>query len=91
MDQAVVTSGVGFFGMLIIGLVAGWIAKRVHGARHGLLTNLIVGVAGAFVAGKLAEVFRLHVYGFWSTLIAAIVGAILVLWLWRRLRGEGAQ
>jgi uncharacterized membrane protein YeaQ/YmgE (transglycosylase-associated protein family) len=89
MDEAQIASGVGFFGMLVIGVVAGWIAERVHGADHGLLTNLLVGVAGAFVAGKLAEVFRLHVYGFWSTLIAATVGAILVLWAWRLVRGQG--
>ena len=35
--------GVGFFGMLIIGILAGWIAEKVTSSDHGLLTNLLVG------------------------------------------------
>ena len=46
--------GVGFFGMLIIGLTAGYIAEKVTASDHGLLTNLLVGIAGSFVGGTLA-------------------------------------
>ncbi len=46
--------GVGFFSMLIIGLLAGWIASASR-INHGLLTNLLVGSRGSFVGGKLAE------------------------------------
>ena len=45
--------GVGFFGMLIIGILAGYIAEKVTSSDHGLLTNLLVGIAGAFVGGSL--------------------------------------
>ena len=41
--------GVGFFGMLVIGILAGYIAEKVTASDHGLLTNLLVGIAGAFV------------------------------------------
>jgi len=41
--------GVGFFGMLIIGIIAGWIAEKITASDHCLLTNLLVGAAGSFV------------------------------------------
>lgn len=80
--------GVGFFTMLLIGVLAGWIAERVTASDHGLLTNLIVGIAGAFIGGKLAEVLEIPVFGFFRTLVAAAVGAILLLWIWRAVRGR---
>jgi uncharacterized membrane protein YeaQ/YmgE (transglycosylase-associated protein family) len=90
MDQfaALGQPEVGFFTMLLIGVIAGWIAERVTASDHGLLTNLIVGIAGAFVGGKLAEVLAIPVFGFFRTLIAAAVGAVLLLWIWRALRGR---
>jgi uncharacterized membrane protein YeaQ/YmgE (transglycosylase-associated protein family) len=90
MDQfaALGQPGVGFFTMLLIGLIAGWIAERVTASDHGLLTNLLVGIAGAFVGGKLAEVLEIPVFGFFRTLVAAAVGAILLLWIWRAVRGR---
>lgn len=80
--------GVGFFTMLVIGVLAGWIAEKVTESNHGLLTNLIVGIAGAFVGGKIAELLEFQVFGFFRTLIAATIGAILLLWVWRLLRGR---
>jgi uncharacterized membrane protein YeaQ/YmgE (transglycosylase-associated protein family) len=80
--------GVGLFTMLVIGLIAGWIAEKVTSSDHGLITNLIVGIAGAFVGGKLAEVLEVPVFGFWRTLAAASIGAVLLLWVWRMLRGR---
>jgi uncharacterized membrane protein YeaQ/YmgE (transglycosylase-associated protein family) len=49
---------------------------------------LLVGIAGAFVGGKLAEVLEVQVFGFWRTLAAASIGAVLLLWVWRMLRGR---
>jgi len=46
--------GVGFIGMLIIGILAGYIAEKVTSSDHGLLPNLLVGIAGSFVGGTLA-------------------------------------
>ena len=46
--------GIGFFGMLVIGFLAGWIAERTMNRDHGLLINILVGIAGSFVGGTLA-------------------------------------
>ncbi|MGQ3674340.1 GlsB/YeaQ/YmgE family stress response membrane protein [Xanthobacter sp. TB0139] len=80
--------GVGFFSMVIIGLLAGWIAERVTESNHGLLTNLIVGILGAFVGGELASFANIPVFGFFRTLVAAIIGAIILLWVWRAIRSR---
>ncbi|QJP12815.1 GlsB/YeaQ/YmgE family stress response membrane protein [Starkeya sp. ORNL1] len=80
--------GVGWLTMIIIGLLAGWIAERVTASDQGLLANLLFGLIGAFVGGKLAEFAEVPVFGFFRTLIAATIGAIIVLFVWRRLRGR---
>jgi uncharacterized membrane protein YeaQ/YmgE (transglycosylase-associated protein family) len=78
--------GVGFFGMLVIGIIAGYMAEKVTASDHGLLTNLLVGIVGSFVGGALANLLNIEFYGWLGNLIVASVGAILVLWVWRRLR-----
>jgi len=77
--------GVGFFGMLFIGIIAGYIAEKVTASDHGLFTNLLVGIAGAFVGGTLATTLGVQIYGFLGSLLVASVGAVIVLWVWRRV------
>ena len=75
----------GFFLTLLIGIIAGWIAEKVTSSNHGLFTNLIVGVAGAFVGNKLAEVAQIPVYGFWRGLLSASIGALILIFVWRAI------
>jgi len=76
--------GVGFIGMLVIGALAGWIAERAMNRNHGLLTNILVGIAGSFVGGTLAGIAGQAFYGFVGNLIVATLGAILILWIFGR-------
>jgi uncharacterized membrane protein YeaQ/YmgE (transglycosylase-associated protein family) len=62
---------VGFFSMLLIGVIAGWIAEKVTESNHSIFTNILVGIAGSFVGGVLASLL--------------IVGAILILFVWHRV------
>jgi len=78
--------GYGFFATLLIGLLAGWIAERLTSSEHGLLTNMLVGVAGSFVGAKLAELLEIQIFGFWRTLAAAVCGAVVVITVWNALR-----
>ena len=78
--------GVGFFGMLLIGFIAGYVAERTMNRDHGLLTNILVGIAGSFVGGMLAGLIGITYYGFAGSLIVAIVGAVLILWLFGRAK-----
>jgi uncharacterized membrane protein YeaQ/YmgE (transglycosylase-associated protein family) len=79
--------GVGFIGMLIIGIVAGYVAEKATASDHGLLTNLLVGIAGSFVGGNLATLLNVEFYGWLGNLLVASIGAILILWIWRAIRG----
>lgn len=79
--------GVGFFGMLVIGVLAGYIAEKVTASDHGLLTNLLVGITGSFVGGTLATLVNIEFYGWLGNLIVASVGAVILLWVWRKFRG----
>ena len=81
---------VGFFQLLLIGIIAGWIAEKITASNHGIFTNMIVGVAGAFIGGKLAEVLQIPVFGFWRTLLSASAGAIILLWVWRAIHRRPA-
>jgi len=83
MEGQFTTASVGFFGMLIIGIVAGWIDEKVTASDHGLLTNLLVGIAGSFVGGWLAQLMYFQFEGWLGSLLVAAVGAVLMLWLWR--------
>ncbi len=85
MQAFLAQPGVGFFGMLLIGLIAGYVAEKATDSNHGMFTNLLVGIAGSFVGGKLAEILKLQIYGFWGQLVVAIVGAVLLLFVWQKV------
>ena len=80
--------GVGFFGMLVIGFLAGYVAARSQNREHGFLTNILVGIAGSFVGGELANVLGIQFYGFAGSLVVAIIGAIIILWIFGRVQSK---
>ena len=75
---------VGFLEMLLIGAIAGWIAEKITQSNHSIFTNILVGIAGAFVVGVLASILNIPVFGFFRTLVAATIGAVLILFVWHR-------
>jgi len=79
---------IGLFEMLIIGLIAGWIAEKVTESHHGIVTSMLIGIAGAFVGGKLAEILQIPMMGFFRTLVAASIGAVILLWVWRMIHAN---
>jgi len=75
-------NGVGIIGAILIGILAGWIAEKVMRRNHGLLTNLVVGVIGAFLGGFLATTLHIGIgSGIIPSLLVATAGAILLLFL----------
>jgi len=82
-------AGVGIFGFIIIGLVAGYVAEKLTESDHGLFTNLVVGLVGAFVGGIIANVIGMPPrIGFLANLIVATLGAILFLFILRKIKGR---
>jgi uncharacterized membrane protein YeaQ/YmgE (transglycosylase-associated protein family) len=65
---------------LLIGILAGWIAgKLMRGRGFGMFGDLAVGVIGAFIGGFLFDSFGITTVGFVGNLVAATVGALVLL------------
>lgn len=77
------------FVFLIVGLLAGWIAgKLVRGGGFGLIGNIVVGVLGAFIAGFLFPFLGVSLgEGFWAALIHSTIGAVILLFALRLIKG----
>ena len=78
---------------LILGLIAGFVASKIYaGSGQGVLLDIVLGVVGAFVGGFIFDtVGGVGVTGFnlWS-LIVAIIGAVIVLWIYHTIVGRRA-
>jgi len=73
---------------IVFGAIAGWAAGTITKSGQGLLTNIVVGVIGAVVGGRLFQYFGgVGVTGFnLPSLLVAIVGAVVVLVILRLVR-----
>jgi len=87
----------GFFAFLLLGLIAGAIAKAILPGRQagGWFVTLLLGVVGALLGGWLGSVlFDAPLEEFWSiqTWLLAIGGSIIVLLIYGALTGrKGAR
>ena len=77
--------------ILFVGLVAGWLAgKIVRGTGFGIIGDIIVGIAGAFIASWLFPRLGFHLS---SSLVGEIIysaiGAIILLLIVRLIRTGG--
>jgi uncharacterized membrane protein YeaQ/YmgE (transglycosylase-associated protein family) len=75
---------------LIVGLVAGVLASLVMGGTgYGLIGDIVIGIAGAFVGGWLLTKLGtgVPVGGLAGTIIVAFIGAVVLLFILRLIRG----
>lgn len=84
----------GIIGWIILGGIAGWIASMIMGtdSQQGLLGNIVVGIVGGFLGGFILNLFGVEgVNGFnIYSMIVAILGAVLALWIWNMITGRKA-
>ena len=81
----------GIFWTIIIGFVAGVIAKLVTPGSNepsGFILTTILGIVGAFVASWLGQALGWYRPGEGAGLIGAVVGAIIVLLIWGAFMGR---
>jgi uncharacterized membrane protein YeaQ/YmgE (transglycosylase-associated protein family) len=71
--------------MLIIGLVAGALAKLIMPGKDpgGIIVTMLLGIAGSFVAGFLGRAIGHYQAGDRPGIIASIIGAVLILGVYR--------
>jgi uncharacterized membrane protein YeaQ/YmgE (transglycosylase-associated protein family) len=83
----------GFISMIVIGLIVGAIAKLLMPGDDpgGIIVTILLGIAGSLVAGFLGRLLGWYTAGEPTGFIASIVGAVLLLGLYRLLIGRGTS
>lgn len=82
----------GFIWTIIIGFVVGVVAKFVTPGKEnmGLLITTLLGIAGSVLASFLGQAFGLYQAGEGAGFIGAVVGAVLILFIYGRMRRGSA-
>ena len=80
----------GFIWWILVGLVAGFLTGKImKGSGYGVFGDIIVGIIGAVIGGFIAT--PLHIGGgFITTVIIAVVGAVILTFLLRLISGKRA-
>jgi uncharacterized membrane protein YeaQ/YmgE (transglycosylase-associated protein family) len=79
-------------GTLIVGLIAGALAKLIMPGKDpgGIVVTMLLGVAGSFLAGFLGRaVGWYHDPGSGPGIIASVIGALVLLGIYRLATGRG--
>ena len=76
----------GLIWMALIGLIAGALAKWIMPGpdKGGILMTMLLGIVGAVLAGFLGRLVGWYEPGEGAGLIASVLGALLVLWIYRK-------
>lgn len=80
-------------GVIVIGFVAGIIARILApGANNpaGFILTALLGIAGAFVATAIGQAIGWYGPNEGAHFLGAIVGAVIILFVWHRLVAAGA-
>jgi uncharacterized membrane protein YeaQ/YmgE (transglycosylase-associated protein family) len=78
----------GVIGWIVFGLIVGVIAKLVMPGRDpgGIIVTMLLGIAGALLGGFLGRAAGLYGPEDAAGMIVSIIGAVLLLFLYRKLR-----
>jgi uncharacterized membrane protein YeaQ/YmgE (transglycosylase-associated protein family) len=84
----------GIISWIVLGAIAGFLANMIVGGREGVIGTIILGIVGAVVGGYIAasvfhkgDVTGVNI----ESIVIAVLGAIIVLFVWRALRGNRAS
>ncbi len=84
--------GMGIISWLVVGLVAGWLTGKIMGGSgKGALMDIIIGLLGALAGGFIMRLFGFSSEGgFIYTILVAVLGAVILTWLYRKLTAQRA-
>lgn len=85
MDLGQYLADYGWLTWIVIGLIAGLIAKAITPGRDpgGCIVTILIGIAGALLAGFLGQQLGWYGRGEGAGFLAAIVGAVILLFVYR--------
>ncbi len=73
--------------LMIIGAAAGFLATRFMRVQTDVPTTILIGVGGALIGGFLLR-FLIALTGWMAGFIGALLGAMLLIWLWKTYFGR---
>jgi uncharacterized membrane protein YeaQ/YmgE (transglycosylase-associated protein family) len=78
----------GIIAWLIIGAIAGWLASvLVAGGGFGVILDIVIGIAGAFIGGWLSGALHISLGNGWiGSILTALIGAVVLLFIVRLIR-----
>jgi uncharacterized membrane protein YeaQ/YmgE (transglycosylase-associated protein family) len=79
---------IGWIGAIIVGGLAGWLAEMFMKTGTGIFMNIVLGIVGAAVANFLLGFFGIGLGGWIGYLIAGFIGACILIFLWRAIKGR---
>ena len=72
---------------VVVGLIAGWAAGKImKGGGYGVVMDIVLGIVGAVVGGWLLGLLGITAGGLLGTIIVAIIGAVVLIWVSRMLK-----
>lgn len=81
-----------FIWWIIIGLIAGALARLIMPGRDpmGIIATIVLGIVGSIIGGVIGmAIWRNNTNGFQpGGLLLSILGAIIVLWIWRMMKSR---
>jgi len=82
----------GLIWTIIVGFLAGVVAKFIFPGKEtmGFLMTTVLGIAGALLASFLGKAVGWYEPGQGAGFIGAIVGALLLLWIYSKMQKKGA-
>ncbi len=73
----------GIIFLIIVGAAAGFLATRMMDMETGIPATMLIGIAGALIGGLVLKML-LAVMGALAGFVGAVLGALLLIWLWQR-------
>jgi uncharacterized membrane protein YeaQ/YmgE (transglycosylase-associated protein family) len=81
---------IGWIAAIIIGGIAGWLAELFMKSDTGILMNIILGIVGAAIASAILSAFGIVLGGWIGYLVLGFIGACILIWIVRAVRGRTA-
>jgi len=75
-------------GWIIVGIAAGWLAGVITRTDRSIWGDLVLGLAGALVAGLVVDQSVGGDAGFWGSIVAATIAAVILVFLKNMIMGR---
>ncbi|HAH07511.1 MAG TPA: GlsB/YeaQ/YmgE family stress response membrane protein [Elusimicrobia bacterium] len=78
----------GLLHLVIVGLIAGWLAGQVmKGGGYGLIADIVLGILGGLLGGRIFGALGIWPRGgILGSVLVAFIGAVVLVWITRLIK-----